>query len=293
MQTSPSNFRLGANAHTAVTDAIGDPCSTKKPPAFAGPTRPSGVSEKVVAVNPPRAAINQKMRRLMTLAAMGWPGKNGPVQVSATPTFSQRTDPPTLDSLQQCDARQLDGHRAFLVSHGAYAPDARLLCVDARTFRRYHHPRFAEAETNCYGDAIGIARRVNPSGVFLGDIHRCETMINGALADGAIAAGEDGCPDDRRQMQFFISEDRADYHVVSRGAKDATWMNKFTGSPRFPVSVASGATPRLSGSGITWIITDVQGETKVSKQIPQDYPIHCPEMLCSLPEKPADPKREF
>ena len=51
--------------------------------------------------------------------------------------------------------------------------------------------------------------------------------------------------------------------------------------------------PQLSGGGITWIITDPQGEFKAHKEQPQDYPIHCPAMLCGLPEKPSDPKRDL
>lgn len=263
------------------------------PETLARLARPSGTRRAGVASGTDLPAINKTMRKLMTLAAVSWPVRNALQAVNAQATNSQRPNPPTLDSLQQCDAQQLDDHKAFLVSQNAYSPDLAMLCVDARTYRRYVNPRFSEAETNCYGDAIGIAGRINPQGVFLGDRHRCEALIDGALKDGAVRAENDRCPDDRRQMQFFITQDRLDYHVISRGKNDATWMNKFTGSPRFPVTIAGATVPRLSGGGITWIFTDPQGELMIRKQQVQDYSIHCPEILCSLPEKITNPKHDL
>lgn len=267
--------------------------SAKNKHAFANLARPSGARGAQATPDKRQSNANRTLRTLMKLAVVTLPAKNAPFMANAQPTYSKRANPPTLDSLQQCDAHELEEHKAYLISKNEYVPDAPLLCVDERTHKRYTSIRSTEAITNCYGDAIGIPGRLNPSGVFIGDVHTCDALINGALEHGAVRAENDVCPDFTRQMQFFISEDRKDYHVISRGPHDETWMNKFTASPRFPVSIAGSAVPQLSGGGITWIVKNQQGDVRITKQLQQDYPIWCPETLCSLPEKKASLKRDL
>ncbi len=240
-----------------------------------------------------RLNASRTLRTVAKLAAVTLAGKNALSTANAQAAYSQRVNPPTLDTLQQCDAQQLAHFEAFLTSLNAYAPDMAMLCVDEPTYDRYNSRSTSESVTNCYGDALGIAGRINPRGVFLGDVHSCETLNNGALKDGAVPAENDACPDFTRKMQFYISEDRLDYHVISRGPLDAAWMNKFTATPRFAVSLTDETVPQLAGSGITWIVKNAQGDVRVTKQVPQNYPIRCPEILCSLPEKHFSPQSDL
>lgn len=211
---------------------------------------------------------------------------------NAQAVLSKRFNPPTVDTLQQCDAQQLENFKARLISQGDYSPDMALLCVEERIHNRYQALRSREAGTNCYGDAIGIADRVNPGGTFHDDLNHCDALIDGALKDGAVPAENDVCPDHTRQMQFFTTEDRRDYHVISCAPGDETWMNKFTGTPRFPVSISGAAVPQLSG-GLIWIIKNDDGKVWVNSQRVKDYPIRCPEVLCSLPAKEVSPKSDL
>lgn len=275
--------------HESLPGAI----PVKKTGAFDIAGQPSDVRK---AKSPPakmRFNASAMLRTTMKLAALTLTSKNAIASVNAQTAYSQRTDPPTLDKLQQCDPHQLEQFKTQLISQDAYASDLAMLCIDERTYKRYKAERTAESRTNCYGDAIGMTGRLNPSGVMHGEPFSCNALVDGALKDGAVHAQNNACPDFTRQMQFFISEDRRDYHVISRGPLDETWMNKFSGSPRFPVSIFGATAPQLSGGGITWIVRDLQGEVRVERQRPRDYPNWCPEMLCSLPEKSASPKYDL
>ena len=229
----------------------------------------------------------------MKLAAVTVSGKYALAPLNAQAAVSERVNPPTLEALQQCDPRELDYFKARLISQNEYPPGALLLCVDEHTYGRYQSLRTSDALTNCYGDAIGIADRVNPSGTFNNDLHQCDALIDGALRDGATQAKNTFCPDDTRQMQFFITENRRDYHVISRGAGDKTWMNKYSGTPRFPVSTSASVVLELPGDSISWIIKNDDGHVRVNNQHPKNYSIRCPKILCSLPERAASPKDEL
>ena len=242
---------------------------------------------------PRRQSSSSRYRTLLNLAAVTVSGKYVLPPVHAQAAVSERVDPPTLATLQQCDTHQLNHLKARLMSQNDYSPGAALLCVDEHTHDRYQSLRTPEALTNCYGDAIGIADRVNPGGTFHGDANDCDTLIDGALKDGAVRPKDTVCPDYTRQMQFFITEDRRDYHVISRGAGDASWMNKYTGTPRFPVTISDPAAPELPGDNIMWIVRNDNGKVWVNNQHPKDYPIRCPQILCSLPEKVASAKSDL
>jgi len=208
---------------------------------------------------------------------------------AAQQIFSDRVDVPTMDSLQLCNQADLDIIKKNLISANLYVPETPTLCVTKETYALYsadNSLKLPEAKTNCYGDALGIAEWLNPGG-FVARVFDCDALISGALKDGATFAADGKCQPNSRQMLFFVSKDTLDYHVISRSAKDQTWMQKIVGIPRFPVPFSGAPEHGLDKIRLNWYIKAAEtGKHQVFQySSPRHYTNWCSPMLCSLPEK--------
>ena len=238
---------------------------------------------------PMRFNASNTLSALKKLAVFGAISQTPSAKAQFHQQASARVDVATIDTLQKCDPGQLKIITQNLINQNFYMPHSPILCVERKTFLLYEAWRsnqIPETKTNCYGDALGIADKVHPGG-FLPLRATCDAVISGALRDGATRAVNDKCRDGTRQILFFLSENREDYHVISRGADDKTWMQKFSGEPRVPVPLFTGSEQGLENIGITWFKTDARAnEPKVERtQSNFTYSQRCAPMLCSLPEK--------
>ena len=304
MKTSPSTASSSATKLVVAQENLpGDACvhsTPGKPPA--GPLERGTqnlreclpkISSRGKPVQPQPVAIrfnaSNTVGALKKLAVLGAISQTPSVKAQFRQQESVRVDVPTIETLQKCDPAHLKMIRHNLINQNFHVPHSPILCVERKTFLLYQAWRSnqkAEPTTNCYGDALGIADRVHPGGFFPFRA-TCDVLIGGALRDGATRAVNDKCEDGTRQMLFFLSDNREDYHVISRGAKDKTWMQKFSGEPRVPVPLFTGSEQRLENIGITWFKTDAgANEPKVERtQSDLAYSQRCAPMLCSLPEK--------
>lgn len=254
---------------------------------------------------PMKFNASNTLRTLNKLTVIGAISQSPLAKAQVQQKISARVNVPTIDTLQKCDQADLAAVKKKMIAKNIYVENVPILCVEKETYPLYKAvaPDWTpEARTNCYGDAIGIADRVMPGNSLRFPI-TCDMLITGALKDGATLAVDDKCPDTTRQMRFVVSESRSDFHVISRGPDDKTWMQKVSHQPRIPVPPFPAPRYKSNDALLFWYKTDAKNnEGPIKLDISEEnYYQWCKPMLCSLPAKidvvdeprPSHPPADF